>query len=545
MSGTQPCPIDEEIGRILNNYLDQAARGIRCSEHELLARYPQHAPVLNEHLAVLKGMPDTLPVCPVDESRLDPTAALADPPDALHPELHIPGYRVLGRIGQGGMGVVYLGEEYATGLFIAIKCPQGSFLDNVVARQCFAREAEAWTKLTHPNIVRAFDIRDDKTTDYRPAIFMQYCDRGSMADRLKDRGPSLSPDNLDILIQVCWGMEFAHAQGFVHCDLKPSNVLLNSEGSALVTDFGLVRSLAAPSEASPRRFQDTLGLGQQALSRVAGTPPYMPPEQWRPGVELGTRVDVYAFGIMLYEAVCGTLPFKPARLSEWRMCHEHTEPPNPREFNCCIPGSLAALMVSCLAKRPEERPAGFAAVAESLAIAYRELTHEEHASRRSKPTRIEVSKAEKEAHAWALLRLAGGCRLRGDLTEADRQYHEALSVFEQTGHKRGMGTCYTNLGVLASRRCEYEDAVELFNLDLGICSELDDRQGIAKCLGNMGIVAASSGQYEKAMGLYRRSLGIKEQIKDLAGMGACYTNMGNLASKRRKYEQPRELLRKS
>lgn len=154
-------------------------------------------------------------------------------------------FEIRGVLGHGGMGIVYLAHDNATQRKVAVKVPLGKFFDDEDAKKRFAREAEAWTALVHPHIVHAFDVRDDQTTDYRPAIFMDYCDGGSLAERIHNDPPLSMIKALDIAIQVCWAMEFAHGKGHVHRDLKPGNVLLTSEGKALVTDFGLVKILEA------------------------------------------------------------------------------------------------------------------------------------------------------------------------------------------------------------------------------------------------------------------------------------------------------------
>jgi len=207
-------------------------------------------------------------------------------------------FEIRGVLGRGGMGVVYFAHDNATQRKVAVKVPLGKFVDDEDARKRFTREAEAWTGLIHPHIVHAFDVRDEQSTDYRPAIFMDYCDGGSLADRISNGSRLPVTEAMDIAIQICWAMAFAHEKGHIHRDLKPANVLLTSEGKALVTDFGLVKSLT---------LQD-LGLGSgrvsgadakalASISQAGGTPEYMPLEQWEGKAERAS--DIYAFGVML------------------------------------------------------------------------------------------------------------------------------------------------------------------------------------------------------------------------------------------------------
>jgi len=446
-------------------------------------------------------------------------------------------------LGRGGMGIVYRAYDTATQREVAVKVPQdkksGKFVDDPMAKEDFMREVEAWRGLIYPHIVHAFHVRDDQTTDCRPAVFMDYCDGGSLAERLR-RGPPLSvPDALDIAIQVCWAMEFAHnfrfpdgRIGLIHRDLKPDNVLVTKDAKVLVSDFGLVKRLELEDlqvgegelKAEDEELSATVTRGA-----AVGTPEYMPPEQWKGNA--CKQSDMYAFGIMLYELFCGRRPFLAEKDRRWelRKVHEFLPPPDPRSFNPQLPEVLAALMLRCLAKRPAERPQGFDQVADELETAYHEATGNVHQTRREKPGEIEVARAEKESHAWDLIRLGLGVKLRGDPRSAERQYQQALAIFEEFGDQAGMGSCYNSMGHLAGDRGNYDQARELFLKALSLAETLREPHGLCACYTNMGILAKRQGNFKEARGKYREALAIFQQINDEEGMARCFANIGSAA----------------
>ncbi len=220
-------------------------------------------------------------------------------------------YEVHGVLGRGGMGIVYLGHNHASQRAVAIKVSLGSFVDDPDARKRFLREAEAWTELVHPHIVHAFDVHDDQSTNYRPVIVMDYCAGGDLANRLSGNKGLAMADALDIAIQVCWAMEFAHGKGHVHRDLKPGNVLLDGDGRALAT-----------------------------VSQGGGTPEYMPPEQWEGRAD--KPADIYSFGIMLYELLCEQRPFAAEDRLALQIPHATQAPPEPRQLNDRIEAPLSS-----------------------------------------------------------------------------------------------------------------------------------------------------------------------------------------------------------
>jgi tetratricopeptide (TPR) repeat protein len=446
------------------------------------------------------------------------------------------------------MGIVYRGYDTATQREIAVKVPLGKFVDDDEARKQFAREAEAWTGLIHPHIVHAFDVRDDQTTDYRPAIFMDYCDGGSLADRLRNGPPLSMGDALDIAIQICWAMEFAHEKGHIHRDLKPGNVLLTKDGKALVSDFGLVKRLDVENL---QAGEGQLNAADEGLSATltqgtaVGTHEYMPPEQW--AGKACKQSDIYAFGIMLYELFCGRQPFAAEKGKRWelRKMHALVPPPDPRRLNPRLTEVLAQAMLQCLAKDHSGRLDSFGSLAGRLERAYGEAAGHAHSTRRQKPTAAEISRADKEARARALTRLGLGRMRRGELCEADRHCRQSLSLFESLGDQAGMGRCYANMAVVADERGNYDEAMELYHKAMAVFEHRGDRAMIGGCCQNMGEVARARGNYQEAMRLYRKALSICERVRDQVGMPSCYVGMGLVARARSHYDEAMEFYRRA
>jgi serine/threonine protein kinase len=255
-------------------------------------------------------------------------------------------YKVYGVLGTGGFGRVYLVQSLQTGGVFALKTFRDRFLRDLPTRDRFRLEAETWISLNrHPNIVRANSVDE---LDGRLYIALEFVPPdvdgiNSLAGRLERRPPDLA-QSLRWAIQCCNGMEHAYWRGLrAHRDLKPTNILVGSDGVAKITDFGLSSAIdetgSAPWDESRAA---RIGLAAGALEgAVAGTPLYMAPEQFSARTSCGEETDLYSFGIVLFEmASGGTLPYQPQRprdaseaewvkfIRELRRLHEST--PIPR-----------------------------------------------------------------------------------------------------------------------------------------------------------------------------------------------------------------------
>jgi serine/threonine-protein kinase len=243
-------------------------------------------------------------------------------------------YRVLRRIGGGGMADVWLAEDTHLQRQVALKVLHRRFLQDPEFVGRFQREAEHAAGLTHPNIVAVYDRGSDGDVNY---IAMRYV-QGPTLKELIDRG--LSPDQAVALVrQVLEGARFAHRNGIVHRDLKPPNVIVDEEGKAVVTDFGIAR--AGVSEITQ-------------TGSVMGTPQYLSPEQAQ-GFEVTPVSDLYSIGVILYEALTGRVPFEADSAVAIAMKQVAETPMRPSSINPQVSPALDAVVMRALEKEPGQR----------------------------------------------------------------------------------------------------------------------------------------------------------------------------------------------
>jgi hypothetical protein len=262
---------------------------------------------------------------------------------ARSPFGHEPRYEILERIGAGGMGVVYRARDRRLGRDVALKRLSEQLIDHPKAVRYFLREARAIAALNHPNIVTLYDVDEQ---DGVPFLTMELLEGRNLAQIVSARGPFSSADTARLGAQAAAGLACAHRQGIVHRDVKSANLFLTRARVVKVMDFGLAKM------AEELRRSGT----------VLGTPQYMAPEQAM-GRGADHRVDLYALGVTLFQLVTASWPYQegdPAR-------HDPSAPPpDPRGRRPDVLGSLAELILACLAKEPEKRPGSADEVAARL-----------------------------------------------------------------------------------------------------------------------------------------------------------------------------------
>jgi serine/threonine protein kinase len=246
----------------------------------------------------------------------------------------VPGFEVLEKLGEGGMGVVYKARQLVPGRVVALKMILAGGHARPADVSRLRREAEAVARLQHPNVVQLFQVGD---CNHLPYLCMEFCAGGSLARRLQNALFSLEPLQAgDWLEKLARAVEYAHQRGVLHRDLKPANILLTEEDIPKVSDFGLAKCLDDIS--SPTQTQTQT---QTHSDDVLGTPSYMAPEQAQGKTrEIGPAADVYALGAILYECLTGRPPFKAATALETLRQVLAEDPVPPRQLNPAVPRDL-------------------------------------------------------------------------------------------------------------------------------------------------------------------------------------------------------------
>jgi serine/threonine-protein kinase len=256
-------------------------------------------------------------------------------------------YRILEKIGAGGMGEVYLARDERLGRDVAVKVlPPDLVLDESV-RKRLRKEAQALSKLNHPNIEILFELGSEEGAEF---LVMEYVPGVTLGDRLT-QGPLPEREIARLGVQLANGLAAAHSQGVVHCDLKPGNLRITPDGRLKILDFGIAKSLRVTRETSKYDVTTESTTGGQAL---VGTLPYMAPEQLR-SEPTDARSDLYSTGAVLYEMATGQRAFRdgvPPRLTD-AILHQPAVP--PRAMNARISPELERIILKCLQKEPENR----------------------------------------------------------------------------------------------------------------------------------------------------------------------------------------------
>jgi serine/threonine protein kinase len=248
-------------------------------------------------------------------------------------------YRVIKKIGQGGMGVVYAAEDLALGRLVALKVLAPYLVQDPEILERFRFEARSQARLVHPNITMVYSFLEE---DQQAFLVLEFIDGETLESRINREGRIVAVETVAIFRKILGAMDYAHSRGVIHRDIKPSNIAFTSEGNVKIMDFGIALNIQESG-----RLTKT--------GHVLGTPHYMAPEQIL-GQEVTPHSDIYALGITLFEMLTGRLPFDSKSDFEVRMAQIKHPPPPPTSFGFPdITPELEEVILQALAKAPEER----------------------------------------------------------------------------------------------------------------------------------------------------------------------------------------------
>lgn len=246
-------------------------------------------------------------------------------------------YEILDRISEGGMATVFRARRVADGEIVALKILREQFASDLEFITRFEREAKAVSELVHPHMVRVYDSGAEGAVHF---IAMEYVQGENLKEFIRRHGRVDPARALEVAAQVCDALEYAHAHGIVHRDIKPQNILLTSDGRVKVTDFGIARAMSSATITH--------------TGTVLGSVQYLSPEQAR-GAAVGPSTDIYSLGVVLYEMVTGMLPFEGDSPIATALAHINQAPPAPRTLVPSLPVRVEGITLFALAKAPSRR----------------------------------------------------------------------------------------------------------------------------------------------------------------------------------------------
>lgn len=246
-------------------------------------------------------------------------------------------YEVIQHIGQGGMADVFLAVDTILNRNVAVKILRADLSSDAVSILRFEREAQAATALAHPNIVEVYDVGDYKGHHY---IVMEYVPGKTLKQIIRERGPLMNEEGIDIMKQLVSAIAEAHSRGIIHRDIKPQNIIVKSDGSIKILDFGI-----ATAKGSMQLTQ---------ANNVMGSVHYLAPELAK-GAQASVQSDVYALGIVMFEVFAGDVPFKADQAVQIALMHMRDPLPSLRTINPMVPQSVENIVLKAAAKNPEDR----------------------------------------------------------------------------------------------------------------------------------------------------------------------------------------------
>ncbi len=257
------------------------------------------------------------------------------------PGTRIDHYEIIRLLGQGGMNNVYLAEDILNQQKVVLKFPNADLLGNVGVFERYKREAEIGSRLNHPHVQHLLNTDEKRSEHY---LVVEYIQGHTLREVLEKTAPNLLPidEALRITIQTCDALAYCHEHGVYHRDIKPENIMLLNDGNIKIIDFGVALLEGA------RRVT------WKGLSGTVGTPDYMSPEQLR-GERGIASSDIYSVGAMLFEMLCGHVPFEGENVFAIMNQHVTRDPPSILHFNSNISPALATVVMRAIRRDPEKR----------------------------------------------------------------------------------------------------------------------------------------------------------------------------------------------
>lgn len=365
-------------------------------------------------------------------------------------------YEVLEPIGRGGMGAVYKAFDPALNRLVALKVLPAEFLHDPSFAERFQREIRIWASLEHPSVVPVYMAGIEKG---QPFLSMKFVAGGTLAERLKT-GPLALERAFSILADVAVALDYAHAQGIVHRDVKPANVLLGADGRAYLSDFGIADIVSADRpETQPRG--------------MVGTPRYMAPEQAR-GQTPDQRADVYSLGCMAYEMLTGAPPFAGRTPVDVILRHMNEEPTPPRALAPGLPPAAEEAILTAMAKDPAWRWPAATVFVQALAgdIGFQatqtmSLPGLPAPAAATKPTRVMDARQRiaRGGRRWLAVLLVG-LGVGAALLATIQRYADGLASARAASLTAGPPDVLINGALRALDAGAYPDAVEMTDLAL-------------------------------------------------------------------------------
>lgn len=265
--------------------------------------------------------------------------------------LVVPGYRILDKIGEGAMALVFRARDLRDARDVAIKVMAPAFGRDRECVERFVREAASVAQLSHPNLVQGYGAEEIDGLYY---LIMDYIDGESLDERVARRGAVSEADCLDLLDQCARGLEHAHAHGVIHRDIKPANILLGADGVVRLCDLGLVKRLRGDA-------------GITRSGKAVGTPHYISPEQALARRDVDARCDFYSLGASIYFAACGRDAFEGDDSVGVMTRHVRENPVPPRTHAPSLSRGFNRLVLRLMAKKPDARPRDATALRQEIA----------------------------------------------------------------------------------------------------------------------------------------------------------------------------------